>query len=1251
MSDSKEGEKGIRIDRNKLSKKIPKPVSSKFLPQNQVKEEHASKNDDDNDVDNIIIGEETNDNVNSIVIEKPEEEIQVNFEEDNNFQQIKEELNKASNFIDYFVIVGVEPNIFKNKWLYNSTFEELNKKEELKPKIISYFPPFEKQTISFDDSIIMHCFPNGYNLIKSKKRPVYKIFSFILDNNFFNLNYPQKYLTCLTFYESIAQYKELYDMNKQYEKILKGTISKNLLTKHSSTVNSDSKGGDIYIPKCLMVMSLYPFFSEFERILLQIYKYSIGKIEIKTEIRRGIFDKNKDIDLQGNSNSEMNIMRQSIKNDIKLINKGEKITSKRSKSINKRKEDNEQSSVTKDKVKQQGENIQTIYDKMKETINTTNTLSNLVELNNNNNTSNSNQNNINKAKNETQTDIYDCYLLIDKFIENLLIELPVPPRGETRIIYNLMNEERQLKQNKMNQLPLIDVNLKKLFIHFKVDEIIEIYRYLFLETRVLFFSKNVDILNIFIYGLLSLLYPFQYQYQIITILPKENFEIIESITPFIAGINQSYDDNFFESKSLSLSDAILIIDLDRCQLKLINNESNIPDFPKNFRKQLDKNLNNILNQDKCLNIIGERDKRRNTITNKNIKKRSSCDYNKMDSGNSITNAQINSSKNLGNVLMNSSIKNNNGNKPKQGLLDKNSIIDAEEVEILLDEFSSFSNFNIDYEFNYEINTCFFNFNASLLANYGKFLNLSFYSSNVTPCLEVLFKVKDFLKDVSSTDKNFYDKFINETQLFGDFLYKRMIPKNSKEKIRVLLFDETINENHKTIFSKSHTHPVFIRSEEYDFVNKYEIQKPREVTDEEYLYLMTIKNKCNLLSYGIIVNEDKENCTFTFNYPVFPKLLTKIFFLNNIQEYYTNTGLNENIELINRDIIAKSHLGGITERHNDMKNYIDLCWLQMWAMTFWYCEEKEKKYRFNQLVDVLNKVSSHEMEILNLLFDTLEKNGDEYMILYLYDILLKLRLNPSLKVHNIVMKYLDKYKSDENVNINDILQKAIKHISNNLESKDKYKKRTFKSKYYKNILSEEIIFYAFDTCIYCQKLLNLQNKCRNFQEMNREIIWVKCNSCGQYTLTKIWIQFGKEINKNGKMKYNTCKYDSVVLFSPYSLKMNYKNLLRDFGIKLDVEELMFKYSNIFWNSLWYFKLNNLDYDFMLPYDKVFDEGIFNDNIEVITDELYLKQIQTNEIKKKQNEKNNSDNDKTADNICKRFDQKLLTIERLQPIFPN
>ena len=158
-----------------------------------------------------------------------------------------------------------------------------------------------------------------------------------------------------------------------------------------------------------------------------------------------------------------------------------------------------------------------------------------------------------------------------------------------------------------------------------------------------------------------------------------------------------------------------------------------------------------------------------------------------------------------------------------------------------------------------------------------------------------------------------------------------------------------------------------------------------------------------------------------------------------------------------DIISKSHLGRVAERQNDMKNYVNLCWLQMWAMTFWYCDKKEKKYRFHQLLNVINRTTSHEMEILNLLFDTLEKNGEEYMVLKLYDILLKLKLNPSFKVHNIVMKYLDKYKSAENININDILQKVIQKeiFDPNLNNKLNFKKRTLKSKYYKNILFEDV----------------------------------------------------------------------------------------------------------------------------------------------------------------------------------------------------
>ena len=42
--------------------------------------------------------------------------------------------------------------------------------------------------------------------------------------------------------------------------------------------------------------------------------------------------------------------------------------------------------------------------------------------------------------------------------------------------------------------------------------------------------------------------------------------------------------------------------------------------------------------------------------------------------------------------------------------------------------------------------------------------------------------------------------------------------------------------------------------------------------------------------------------------------------------------------------------------------------------------------------------------------------------------------------------------------------------------------------------------------------------------------------------------------------------------------------------MDVEDLMLKYNNIFWNSLWYFKLKNLEYDFMLPYEEEIEKEV-------------------------------------------------------------
>ena len=135
-----------------------------------------------------------------------------------------------------------------------------------------------------------------------------------------------------------------------------------------------------------------------------------------------------------------------------------------------------------------------------------------------------------------------------------------------------------------------------------------------------------------------------------------------------------------------------------------------------------------------------------------------------------------------------------------------------------------------------------------------------------------------------------------------------------------------------------------------------------------------------------------------------------------------------------------------------------------------------------------------------------------------------------------------------------------------------------------------------------------------------------------------------------MKYTTSKYDCVVLFSPLSLKENYNNsLLKDYGIKLDVEELLEKYNTTFWNTLWYFKLNNLDYDFMLPYEHNMEDFSFNLNLEITTTEAYKMKLE-NSIKLKENEneekKENNDKNEEKDEDILKYEKDELEIHHFE-----
>ena len=314
---------------------------------------------------------------------------------------------------------------------------------------------------------------------------------------------------------------------------------------------------------------------------------------------------------------------------------------------------------------------------------------------------------------------------IDKILENLIIELPVPPRGVAKISYFSNENERIIHQNKMNELPLLDINLKKIFVEFSVKDIITIYNYIFLESRILFFSKNIEYLNNFIYGLLALLYPFQYQYQIVTILPQVNFEIIESPTPFIAGINQSYYDKFFDDQNFILEDTILVVDIDNKKLNMINEKTNLPEFPSKYRKSFDKKLQEIVNKYLKKYKTEKSEPKHLPRKSKQVLPLSHFETRKEGntsmSGTFSTLDTIDSAKSL--TLSQLDIINHINSIEEESDSMDDTIITSNELD---EKTEMLNNLNIDYDFNQEISDLFFNFNANLLSNYNQFLNREFY---------------------------------------------------------------------------------------------------------------------------------------------------------------------------------------------------------------------------------------------------------------------------------------------------------------------------------------------------------------------------------------------------------------------------------------------------------------------------------------------------------------------------------------------
>ena len=137
-------------------------------------------------------------------------------------------------------------------------------------------------------------------------------------------------------------------------------------------------------------------------------------------------------------------------------------------------------------------------------------------------------------------------------------------------------------------------------------------------------------------------------------------------------------------------------------------------------------------------------------------------------------------------------------------------------------------------------------------------------------------------------------------------------------------------------------------------------------------------------------------------------------------------------------------------------------------------------------------------------------------------------------------------------------------------------------------------------------INLYKLCQDFEGIKNDVLWAPCKN-GHYNLPKLKTSFGKEFFPLNCLKYpehSTSTINDIVLHSPYNLKINIKNAMKNkYGTKLDVNKFKTDFNPLFWNFVWYCKVQELDFSILLPYDDRIEQirtnkVVFNQNLKKI-----------------------------------------------------
>jgi hypothetical protein len=662
-------------------------------------------------------------------------------------------------------------------------------------------------------------------------------------------------------------------------------------------------------------------------------------------------------------------------------------------------------------------------------------------------------------------------LPLEKVIEGYIYNLPVLPRanffmkiGKNNFMYgdelrevfdNNMNEEEEIifENSFANKKPKPIINYSLLMKFFKIEEIFEIIKLMILEEPILFFCDNIEYLTYTIEGLLALIYPFEYQYPVMSILPEQNYSFINLYNHFIFGINHAYSDNIFILKGINLDgqkNVNIVIIENRFNNILNGNEKeksktsvilNVKPNNSKFLQISYKSINKAIDEIKELYI-----KRKNMIgTNKEEEKiEDEIEIKKIKLP---VHYYVKCCKKFENNLetrlkeLKSKMKDMEKDKNSSAKLfekEKEKAFNDEITEIFLYFFTSiflhYQEFCVKFRFLYDtVDNGVMPTSKKGNSKIGKYarseeLEKKYYTNKLT--INDLFSCDLYIDEMPSFDRPFYIKFL-KTKIFFNFMKKKIFPISTQDKLDILFFDDKINEKLSREVGMKKVESKFLEYNDSNMNSELKIgclSKPFSDNFKEILFDQKNRDKAlNYFQYVVLPIADNNNnnesndtknanimdnynstnnnnidIKFNFYYFVFPKLLNDGLFYKGYQNEDESKNLwsSSNFICKNCDCLYnqfEKEGNNILNDENFVKNYSN-----------YY-------YSFNT-VKLYSRPYDHYVKNLFLLFFAKVFNQIPYSKKYYYFNYLMIFManykdildqNSIMKMFNAIIKYGDK----------------------------------------------------------------------------------------------------------------------------------------------------------------------------------------------------------------------------------------------------